>query len=90
MPTLRRMPRSAEPYAPAPVSVTHVSLAWRFAIVVFALIVFAMFWVQTTMLVASIMGLAAAAGSAFLLTLMYGPAWFTRRRRRAPELRRYR
>jgi hypothetical protein len=90
MPILRRAPRPAEPYAASPVQAVRVSRAWSVSPLVLALIVFTMFWAQTTMLVALVVGLAAAVGSTFLLTLMFGPAWITRRRRRASELRRYR
>jgi hypothetical protein len=63
---------------------------WPAAIAVIALIVFAVVWVQTSMVPALVMALAALAAGAMLLTLMFGTAWIIQPRRPAPELPRYR
>jgi uncharacterized integral membrane protein len=62
--------------------------AWPATIAVIALIVFTVFWVQTTALAALIVALATLVAGAVLLTLMFGTAWIIEPRRRTPRLRR--
>lgn len=64
--------------------------AWPVAIAVLVLIVFTVFWAQTTVLMALIMALATLTVGAGLLSLMFGTAWIIEPRRLAPRLRRYR
>jgi hypothetical protein len=64
--------------------------AWPVAIALLALIVFAMAWAQTTLVLALVVALATLVAGAMLLTLMFGTAWITQAHRRTPELPRYR
>jgi uncharacterized integral membrane protein len=92
MPILHWIRRPAEPDSvsvPA-VQAARVGLAWPVSIALLALLVFTMFWAQTTLMVALIAALAAAVAGGFLLTLMFGTGWITRRRRSTPDLARYR
>jgi hypothetical protein len=57
---------------------------------VVVLMVFTMFWAQTTLLVALVAAVATATAGGFLLTLMFGTGWLIPRRRRVPVLPRYR
>ena len=90
MPILHRTHRPAAPDAVSTVQLARVSRGWPVSLVLIALIVFALFWTQTTMLIAVVMALAATGFGAFLLTLMFGAAWITRHRRRPAVLPRYR
>jgi hypothetical protein len=63
--------------------------AWPATIAVIALIVFAVVWAQTSVVLALVMALAALTAGAVLLTLMFGTDWIIRPRR-ARELPRYR
>ena len=63
------------------------SRAWPAMITLIALIVFTIFWVQTTALMALIVALATIAFGAVLLTLMFGTAWIIEPRRRSLRLR---
>jgi hypothetical protein len=64
--------------------------AWPGAIALVALIVFIIFWVQTTVLMALITALATLAAGMALLTLIYGTDWIITPSRLTPKPRRRR
>jgi hypothetical protein len=72
------------------VSPSRKNRAWPAAFAVIALIVFAVVWAQTNLVLALVTALAALVAGAMLLTLMFGTAWIIQPRRPAPELPRYR
>jgi hypothetical protein len=63
---------------------------WPALIALSGLIVFAVVWAQTTVVLALVMALATLAAGAVLLTLMFGTAWIIRPRPRTPRLSRNR
>lgn len=64
--------------------------AWPATMALFALIVFAVVWTQTALVLALVMALATLVAGAMLLTLMFGIGWIIQRRGRTPDLPRYR
>jgi hypothetical protein len=64
--------------------------SWPVAIAVLAVIVFTVSWIQTTVLMALILALATLVAGAVLFTLMFGSAWISEPRRRAPKLSQHR
>jgi membrane associated rhomboid family serine protease len=72
--------------APRLVTPSRVNRAWPAVITLIAFIVFTVARAQTGFVVALVAALAALAGGAILLTLMFGTAWIIRPRRRTPKL----
>ena len=94
MPILNRGHRPAQwptrPTRPGPAPeprATWSTQVWPAAISLIAMIVFILFLMQTTALLALIMALAILAAGAILLTLVSGTAWLTQLRSLLTDLR---
>jgi hypothetical protein len=88
MPTLHRAQRPARPDTDRTVQVSDMPRVWPASIVATALIVFALFWMATSPLIALIMALAAVAAGVLAGTRIFGTGRSRRETRRASAPRR--
>jgi hypothetical protein len=89
MPIMHRINRPARPGTTPAAQASLRDLSWPAAITLTAMVVFIVFLVQTTLLMALVMALATLVAGGILVTLVSGTGWITQLRHLAADPRRH-